>query len=244
MASTAFEIEMQMQPVVSELHRFLASCVKTTEGEKEAPSFMLVRSAAPHKSGLKYFGQSKVEDVAVEVGKVNVQKRVRFKEPETSGNRLPQIPHRQNKAPDLQAEAKDQMSQMRIAISGQTTIANQQIEETDNHMPRHRQQLRIDILSQLRTQYDDLAEGGQTTPRITHDDMYKTSSPACPSLPSSSGDSKPSPDIETSTTSENGASSIAAPEQMLTYPFMSDELHGGDCTPPPSHMLAYTFFDR
>lgn len=164
MSGAASEIEMQMQPVLSDLNRFLGLCVKKTQGKSEAPDFLLIRSSAEHKSGLTYFGQSEVENVASGVTKVKSQKRVRFKEPEDT--------EKWQKASTNQ-QTEETEDRMQLPTCRQETIANHQTQETEGHTAKLKHQLRIDVLSRRSSQHHDVAEGGEMTPRSKLNDMYK-----------------------------------------------------------------------
>lgn len=264
MATAAPEIEMQMQSAVFDLHRFLATCVKTTQGKEEVSDFLLRRSAAQHTSGLKYFGQSKVEDAAREVAKVNVQKRVRFREPNGTESWPAQFPIGE------QTRIVNQQVGMHIPICSRKAITMQPTEGTEECMPRHRQQLPIEALDQFGTQLHEVAGAGDLTPRSTLNDMhmtYKDSSSACRALPKLALpiSTRLTPDLKPLVTPEiigGCASSMSditipdhmltsdaivnsdstpLPEPLLTYTFLSDELDDCDTTPLPDHILAYRF---
>lgn len=64
-----------MQTLLSDLHRFMATCVKT-KGEGESSDMLLLKPAGHHHSELKYFGQSKVEAAAHAVENVKAKKIV------------------------------------------------------------------------------------------------------------------------------------------------------------------------
>jgi len=251
MATAAPEIEMQMQSALFDLRRFLATCVKTTQGKEEVSGFLLRRSAAQHTSGLKYFGQSKVEDAATGVAKVNVKKRVRFREPNGTESWPAQFPIGE------QTTIVNQQLGMHIPICLQKAITMQPTEGTEESMPtegteecmsRHRQQLPIEALNQLGTQLHDVAGAGDLTPRSTLNDMhmmYKDSSSACRALPKSAlpASKRLTPDLKHLVTpeiiggGESGMSVTTMPDHMLT----SDAIDNGDTTPLPEHLLTYTF---
>lgn len=242
MATAAPEIEMQMQSALFDLRRFLATCVKTTQGKEEASGFLLTRSAAQHTSGLKYFGQSKVEDAATGVAKVNVQKRVRFREPNGTESWPAQFPIGE------QTTIVNQQLGMHIPICLQKAITMQPTECTEECMSRHQQQLPNEALNQLGTQLHDVAGAGDLTPRSTLNDMhmmYKDSSSACRALPKSAlpASTRLTPDLKHLVTPEmiggceSSMSVITAPDHMLT----GDAIDNGDTTPQPEHLLTYTF---
>lgn len=61
------KMQMSLQAVLSDLSNFMATCVKT-KGAKEASSdLLLLQSVAHQDSELKYYGQTKIEELAISV---------------------------------------------------------------------------------------------------------------------------------------------------------------------------------
>lgn len=69
MDSCATEMKMQMQPLLSDLHRFMANCVKTNAANEGSSDLIVLLPAASHKPRLKYFGQNKVDAAVAKVSK-------------------------------------------------------------------------------------------------------------------------------------------------------------------------------
>jgi len=254
MSAPAFENEGRVQSTLSGYHRFLATCVKTTEGNAEAPDILLMCSTVQHKQALKYFGQSKVEDGATRVAKANVQKRVRFKEADGTETWPAQVPISEQKITTNQQteETKGPMYLPIIPIGGQKTITSQHPEVTRDSMMRHSAQLHIDVSSEFHTHPHDIIGGSDLTPKSTLNDMYMTynnSSTGGKTVPKSHA-SKMIPDLELPVTPEinggieMGTFDTSSTDLMLTYctyNSFSDELDNCDTTPRPDHLLAYTF---
>jgi hypothetical protein len=256
MSAPAFENERQMQSVLSGFHRFLSTCVKTTEGNAEAPDILLMCSTVQHKPALKYFGQSKVEDDATRVAKAHVQKRVLFKEADGTETWPAKVPISEQKISTNQQteETKGSIYLPIIPIYGQRTIATQHPEVTGDSMMRHSVQLHIDVLSQFHTHPHDITGGADLTPKSTLNDMYLTynnSSTGGKTLPKlKSHASKMIPGLDLPVTPEiNGGielgTSDTSPTDLMstycTYNSFSDELDNCDTTPRPDHLLAYAF---
>jgi len=68
------QVDPQMASCLSDLHVFMVSCLETSGGKEGSSNLILLRPAVDRESGLKYFGQSKIEAVVTSVENVTSYK--------------------------------------------------------------------------------------------------------------------------------------------------------------------------